>query len=322
MRDLMAEFLDDLIHFNAGALRRMIESLRTFLGAGGGLVVTLAGALSTAGIGRSLAPLIRRGSVELISCTGANLEEDLFRLMASDRYEEVDWRIQTPAMDADLAERGMNRITDVAVPEDVIREVEDLLLTLWHEAEAGGHRRSPASYLSSVAMDPNLTLSRTWGRDASWLCAAAEAGIPVVVPGWEDSTMGNIFAARLMDGTLNDAGIVRSGVEAMVDLIQWYRGRDRPIGFLQLGGGIAGDFPICVVPLIRQDLGEEVPFWAWFGQIQDGTTSYGGYSAAPPSEKISWGKLRPETPMHVVESDATLVAPILFRSILNEATSP
>lgn len=322
MRDLMAEFLDDLIHFNAGALRRMIESLRTFLGAGGGLVVTLAGALSTAGIGRSLAPLIRRGSVELISCTGANLEEDLFRLMASDRYEEVDWRIQTPAMDADLAERGMNRITDVAVPEVVIREVEDLLLTLWQEAEAGGHRRSPASYLSSVAMDPNLTLSRTWGRDASWLCAAAEAGIPVVVPGWEDSTMGNIFAARLMDGTLNDAGIVRSGVEAMVDLIQWYRGRDRPIGFLQLGGGIAGDFPICVVPLIRQDLGEEVPFWAWFGQIQDGTTSYGGYSAAPPSEKISWGKLRPETPMHVVESDATLVAPILFRSILNEATSP
>ena len=134
--------------------------------------------------------------------------------------------------------------------------------------------------------------------------------------------MGNIFAARLMDGTLNDAGIVRSGVEAMVDLIQWYRGRDRPIGFLQLGGGIAGDFPICVVPLIRQDLGEEVPFWAWFGQIQDGTTSYGGYSAAPPSEKISWGKLRPETPMHVVESDATLVAPIIFRSILNEATSP
>lgn len=318
----MAEFLDDLIHFNAGALRRMIESLRTFLGAGGGLVVTLAGALSTAGIGRSLAPLIRRGSVELISCTGANLEEDLFRLMASDRYEEVDWRSQTPAMDADLAERGMNRITDVAVPEDVIREVEDLLLTLWQEAEAGGHRRSPASYLSSVAMDPNLTLSRTWGRDASWLCASAEAGIPVVVPGWEDSTMGNIFAARLMDGTLNDAGIVRSGVEAMVDLIQWYRGRDRPIGFLQLGGGIAGDFPICVVPLIRQDLGEEVPFWAWFGQIQDGTTSYGGYSAAPPSEKISWGKLRPETPMHVVESDATLVAPIIFRSILNEATSP
>ena len=322
MRDLMAEFLDDLIHFNAGALRRMIESLRTFLGAGGGLVVTLAGALSTAGLGRSLAPLIRRGSVELISCTGANLEEDLFRLMASDRYEEVDWRSQTPAMDADLAERGMNRITDVAVPEDVIREVEDLLLTLWQEAEAGGHRRSPASYLSSVAMDPNLTLSRTWGRDASWLCASAEAGIPVVVPGWEDSTMGNIFAARLMDGTLNDAGIVRSGVEAMVDLIQWYRGRDRPIGFLQLGGGIAGDFPICVVPLIRQDLGEEVPFWAWFGQIQDGTTSYGGYSAAPPSEKISWGKLRPETPMHVVESDATLVAPIIFRSILNEATSP
>ena len=121
--------------------------------------------------------------MELISCTGANLEEDLFRLMASDRYEEVDWRTQTPAMDADLAERGMNRITDVAVPEDVIREVEDLLLTLWHEAEAGGNRRSPASYLSSVAMDPNLTLSRTWGRDASWLCASAEAGIPVVVLG-------------------------------------------------------------------------------------------------------------------------------------------
>ena len=214
--------------------------------------------------------------------------------MASDRYEEVDWRTQTPAMDADLAERGMNRITDVAVPEDVIREVEDLLLTLWHEAEAGGHRRSPASYLRSVAMDPNLTLSRTWGRDASWLCASAEAGMPVVVPGWEDSTMGNIFMTRLMDGTLNDAGMSFDvqRVEAMVDLIQWYRGRDRPIGFLQLGGGIAGSFPICVS---TSDSSGPRRGGSVLGMVRtdgDGTTSYGGYGPTIGEDQLGEASTR------------------------------
>ncbi|MEJ2086383.1 MAG: deoxyhypusine synthase family protein, partial [Acidobacteriota bacterium] len=174
--------------------------------------------------------------------------------------------------------------------------------------------------------------------------------LPLFVPGWEDSTLGNIFAARLLDGTLSRPTIVRSGIEYMTELVAWYLNRSmdvtldelpsdmastskedavtaravlpqdavRTVGFFQIGGGIAGDFPICAVPLIHQDLGKACPYWAYFCQISDSTTSYGSYSGATPSEKITWGKLDVETPMFVIESDATIVAPLMFAAILED----
>ena len=91
----------------------------------------------------------------------------------------------------------------------------------------------------------------------------------------------------------------------------------RVLGFFQIGGGIAGDFPICVVPMMYQDLEwHDVPFWSYFCQISDSTTSYGSYSGAVPNEKITWGKLDIKTPKFIVESDATIVAPLIFAWIL------
>ena len=150
----------------------------------------------------------------------------------------------------------------------------------------------------------------------SWLLAAAECNLPLFVPGWEDSTLGNIFAARVIDGTV-DIGAVLSGTHYMIGLADWVRAHPNN-GFLQVGGGIAGDFPICVVPMLRQDLGEDVPLWAWFAQISESRPSYGGYSGAPPNEKISWEKLGVETPKFVIESDATIVLPILLSCLLDE----
>ena len=89
------------------------------------------------------------------------------------------------------------------------------------------------------------------------------------------------------------------------------------VGFFQIGGGIAGDFPICVVPMLYQDMEmENIPFWSYFCQISDSTTSYGSYSGAVPNEKITWGKLDIHTPKFIVESDATIVAPLMFAYIL------
>merc|ERR1712224_174003 len=99
------------------------------------------------------------------------------------------------------------------------------------------------------------------------------------------------------------------------DLVRWYLKTNvdegHKIGFFQVGGGIAGDFPICAVPLIKQDLQRECDYWSYFAQISEATTSYGGYSGAPPTEKISWGKLTPESPMYMIESDATICFPLL-----------
>ena len=103
-------------------------------------------------------------------------------------------------------------------------------------------------------------------------------------------------------------------------LVDWYleNTASQSLGFFQIGGGIAGDFPICVVPLIQQDLHQECRLWGYFCQISDSTTSYGSYSGAVPNEKITWGKLSVDTPRFVIESDATIVAPLVFAYVLEQ----
>jgi deoxyhypusine synthase len=296
-------------HFNAGALRDCARSLDQFLRDGGRLMVTLAGAMSTAEIGRSLAPMIRAGKIHAITCTGANLEEDVFNLVANSHYERIpNWRNLSEQDEADLHSKGFNRVTDTCIPEEeAIRHIEDKILKQWQSGPAFPHE-----HLMAILDDLEADIPRT----DSWLIAARDAGIPVYVPGWEDSTLGNIFAAHCIKGDVEQSA-VKSGIDYMMHLADWYMGAEHPIGFLQIGGGIAGDFPICVVPMLRQDMQEKAPLWGWFAQISESTTSYGGYSGAPPSEKITWGKLAPGTPMHMIESDATIVAPILFSYILN-----
>ena len=304
-------------HFNAGALADCAESLNEFFDNDGRLIITLAGAMSTAGIGRSLAPAIRAQKIHAICCTGANLEEDLFRLVASSSYERIDdWRDLTAESDAELAKRGKNRVTDVAIPEEeAIRYIEKPLLQLWKDAEAAGDRRFPHEYLYDLLLHGGLEFDSD-PKD-SWLMAAADANLPVFVPGWEDSTLGNILVSKVIDCTLQSPDIVKGGLHSMQALADWYREDDSSTGILQVGGGIAGDFAICVVPMLRQDVGEQVPLWSWFGQISESRPSYGGYSGAPPNEKISWGKLGVETPRFVIESDATIVLPLILESLGN-----
>ena len=305
-------------HFNAGVLADCSESLRDFLENNGRLMVTLAGAMSTAEIGRSLAPAIKSQKVHAICCTGANLEEDLFNLVAQSSYKKIrDWRSWTAEQDKELQEQGFNRITDIAIPEEeAIRGIEKPLLELWQDAEAAGDRRFPHEYLYDLLLPGNLEFDAD--PNNSWLLAAADANLPIFVPGWEDSTLGNIFASKVIDLTLASSDIVKGGLQAMLALSDWYREDDSPTGLLQVGGGIAGDFAICVVPMLRQDVMLDVPLWSWFAQISESRPSYGGYSGAPPNEKISWEKLAVDTPKFVIESDATIVLPLLLASLENE----
>jgi deoxyhypusine synthase len=303
-------------HFNAGALSDCIESIRIFLDNDGRLMITLAGAMSTAQIGKTLAPAIRSQKVHAICCTGANLEEDLFNLIARSDYERIpNWRDFSASDDLDLHERGLNRVTDVAIPEqEAIRYVEKQMLELWKDAEAAGDRRFPHEYIYDLLLHGDLVFDGD--PSESWLMAAADANLPIFTPGWEDSTLGNILVARVIDLTLSSQDIVLSGLHAMQALADWYREDDSPTGLLQVGGGISGDFPICVVPMLRQDVGIDVNLWSWFAQISESRPSYGGYSGAPPNEKISWGKLSLETPTFVIESDASIVLPLILEAIM------
>lgn len=308
-------------HFNAASLREASEGYVRHLESGGKMLMTLAGAMSTAEIGVSLAEMIRQGKVQAISCTGANLEEDVFNLVAHDHYERVpQWRSQTPQADQALLERHMNRVTDTCIPEEeAMRRIERAVLEEWKAADAKGESYFPPEFMWKILERPDVRKNFQIDPKDSWLIAAKQHNIPVFVPGWEDSTLGNIFASHCYRGSVKNPHTVRSGIETMLSLIAWYRkeSKDSSIGFFQIGGGIAGDFPICAVPLMRQDLQlKEIKHWGYFCQISDSTTSYGSYSGAPPTEKITWDKLSVGTPSYMIESDASIVAPLMFAWIL------
>jgi deoxyhypusine synthase len=288
---------------------------------GGLMFMTLAGAMSTAELGLSLAEMIRQDKVHAICCTGANLEEDLFNLVAHDHYVRIPhYRYLSASDEAQLLARHLNRVTDTCIPEEeAIRRLEQAVLAQWRAADQRGERLLPHEFLYRVIRSGDLAPFYQIDPRDSWVVAACERDLPLFVPGWEDSTLGNIFAAHVIQGDIGNVTTVRSGIEYMLSLAEWYRHacRDRSVGFFQIGGGIAGDFPICVVPMLQQDLEmEDIPRWAYFCQISDATTSYGGYSGAVPNEKITWGKLSASTPQFVIESDATIVAPLVFACVL------
>jgi deoxyhypusine synthase len=311
-------------HFNAAALIDAAEGYKTHLDEGGKMMVTLAGAMSTAELGISLAEMIRQDKVQIISCTGANLEEDVFNLVAHDYYERVpNYRELTPEQEQDLLERHMNRVTDTCIPEmEAMRRIENVILEEWVKADQNGEAFFPHEFFYKILLSGKLDASFQIDPKNSWLLEAAKKNLPIIVPGWEDSTLGNMFAGHVISGDVKNVHTVRTGIEYMMFLAEWYtvNATDAStIGFFQIGGGIAGDFPICVVPMLHQDLQRtNVPLWGYFCQISDSTTSYGSYSGAVPNEKITWGKLGMKTPKFIIESDATIVVPLIFAIILDQ----
>lgn len=307
-------------HFNA---RTVVEAADAWIGQlqqGNKMLVTLAGAMSTAELGISLAEMIRQDKVHAICCTGANLEEDVFNLVAHNHYEHIaNWRALSAEEEMKLAERGLNRVTDTCIPEEeALRHIEHVVLKYWMQADKAGKSYFPYEFMYQILLSDDLKASYQIDPKNSWLIAAAEKNLPIFTPGWEDSTLGNIFVSNHIKGNIQSLSTVKSGLEAMKSLIGWYTQETKTsgIGFFQIGGGIAGDFPICVVPLIAQDLEQEAKLWSYFCQISDSTTSYGSYSGAVPNEKITWGKLDDKSPKFLIESDATIVAPLIFSYVL------
>jgi deoxyhypusine synthase len=317
----ISQFIENYyLHFNSAALVDAAKAYEAQLEAGSKMLVSMAGAMSTAEIGKVFAEIIRQDKVQIISCTGANLEEDVMNLVAHSHYKRVpNYRDLTPQDEGDLMEKGLNRVTDTCIPEEeAFRRLQKHIFKIWKDAEDKGERFFPHEFMYKLVLSGVLEQYYEIDPKNSWMIAAAKANLPMVVPGWEDSTMGNIFASYVLKGELK-ASTVKSGIEYMTFLADWYTANSKTgIGFFQIGGGIAGDFPICVVPMLYQDLERtDTPFWSYFCQVSDSTTSYGSYSGAVPNEKITWGKLDINTPKFIIESDATIVVPLIFAYLLN-----
>jgi deoxyhypusine synthase len=318
----ISQFIDrHYRHFNAAVLKDAADAYIAHLDRGGKMMITLAGAMSTGELGISLAEMIRQDKVQAITCTGANLEEDLFNLVARSKYERIpNYRELSSQQEKELLARHLNRVTDTCIPEEeAIRRIERVVIDEWVAAARKKEHFFPHEFLFKILRECRLKKFYEIDPADSWVMAAAQKDLPLFVPGWEDSTLGNIYAARCITGAITDVHTARSGIEYMIELAGWYGrvSREASIGFFQIGGGIAGDFPICVVPMLNQDVVRTpVPEWGYFCQISDSTTSFGSYSGAVPNEKITWGKLSVDTPKYMIESDATIVAPLVFAKIL------
>ena len=318
----ISQFIEkNYLHFNAAALVDAAKGYEEHLLDNGKMMITLGGAMSTAELGKSLAEMIRQDKVHIISCTGANLEEDIMNLVAHNSYKRIpNYRDLTPQEERELLDNHFNRVTDTCIPEEeAFRRLQSHLFDIWNKADKSGERYFPHEFMYQMINSGVLKQYYEIDPKDSWMVAAAEKNLPIVVPGWEDSTMGNIFASYCIKGTFKPT-TTKNGIEYMMWLADWYPKNcsGKGIGFFQIGGGIAGDFPICVVPMLDQDLEvENVPFWSYFCQISDSTTSYGSYSGAVPNEKITWGKLDITTPKFIIESDATIVAPLIFAYLLD-----
>ena len=321
MNKPISDFIEKyFLHFNAASLVDAAKGYEEQLQKGNKMMVTLAGAMSTAELGKIFAEMIRQNKVQIISCTGANLEEDLMNLVAHSHYKRIpNYRDLTPQDERELLDKGLNRVTDTCIPEEeAFRRLQKHIHKLWKDANDKGERYFPHEFMYKLLLSGVLEEYYEIDLKDSWMYAAAEKNLPIIVPGWEDSTMGNIFASYCIKNEIKST-TVKSGIDYMVWLANWYteNTKNNGIGFFQIGGGIAGDFPICVVPMLYQDMEyENTPFWSYFCQISDSTTSYGSYSGAVPNEKITWGKLDADTPKFIIESDATIVAPLVFAHIL------
>ena len=306
-------------HFNAATLHDAAEAYKAHLAKDGQILISIAGAFSTGELGRSLAPMIRAGKVHAVSCTGANLEESIMDLLGHDDYEHFpDYHEHTAEDDAALAARKVNRVTDVGVPESAMTPLEKAMRARLTQAVKDNDRLFPHEMLYDIITSKELEPHYQGDPEKCWLAAAAAQDLPIVVFGWADSTLGNVFAAECLDEKFEPT-LVRGSIEYMMELADWYTeaSATHPMGFVQCGGGISGDGPICVVPMLKQDAKrKDTPLWQYFVQLTDADESMGGYSGALPNEKASWGKLPPDAPMFNVKGDFSISFPLLAAYVM------
>ncbi len=304
---------------------------------GGKIFLTMSGAGSTFEQGIMISELIRANKIAAISVTGANLEESLYRAVASTDYAYIpNYQKLTRRQEKELDNVGLRRITDTFLPEDEsVRVLLPRLEKLWRKA-----MREKKQYLWHEYFMQLFAEGITFDSDSRdcWLYNAWRKNIPVIVPGWEDSTMGNIFTHACYDGDHEflakhklkkpvDPRCVLPSIAYMHRLAEWYMNNtaEKSIAFLQLGGGIAADFPICVVPHLKKDYLYKrslefqeavIRSWAGFVEVDDATMSCGSYSGAAADEKVTWGKLTEDAPGFFISGDYTLAFPDLTALIL------
>lgn len=276
--------------FSAGRVAKAVEIYREMLEAGSTVFMGVGGAMVPGGLRRILTQVINKGLVNVLVTTGANVTHDLI-----EAFGGYHARGEAPVEDAELRERGISRIFDVYVPQQVFELFEDRIQPMLGEVTKEGARMSSDEFLRRIG-------SRLDDKN-SFVKAAAAKGVPVFCPAIADSILGLqawLYSQEheLCIDCLRD---VREAVELASNA--------KKPGAVLLGGGVPKNF-------ILQSMLLAPSAFKYAIQITTDRPEHGGLSGATLEEAKSWGKIEPDARVVNVVGDATVIFPIMVAAIL------
>ena len=279
--------------------------------------VTIAGALTPAGMSGLFVSMMEKGFIDFIIATGANLYHDTHFALNFPLYKGT-WQID----DTTLYKHGVVRIYDIFLTTDTLLNTDKWTQKVLLDPHA------PRGAIASSEFHNYLgkcLLKDAPNPEVSILAQAAKYNIPVYTSSPGDSTYGMDLAAynKATNKNLIKEGSIDLHINPNLDVIETtaiVMGAKKN-GAILLGGGSPKNFYMQTQPFLWECIGVEKGGHDYFIQITMDSPQWGGLSGATPSEAVSWGKINPNELKDtvVVYADATLAVPILFAYALDKA---
>ena len=271
--------------------------------------ITIAGAMTPAGLGGCVIELMDRGLVDFVISTGANLYHDLHYALNFTLHRG------SPFLDdVDLYDKGVIRIYDVLFPAQVLFETDAYLRDFLVRSSLKGPVSSAELH---YCLGKDLLTQYPESEEHSVVAKAAAVGVPLYTSSPGDSSIGmNLAFHKLINqgGLMIDPSLDVNEVCAII-----LSGEKN--GCLILGGGSPKNFYLQGQPTLWEVYGIQKGGNDYFIQITTDQVVWGGLSGATPSEAVSWGKVNPSALPETVVAycDTTIAFPLLCEYVVGSS---
>ena len=268
--------------------------------------LTMAGALTPAGLGGCLITLMEKGFVDFIISTGANLYHDMHHALAMSLHRG-DFRLD----DTRLQEEGVIRIYDILFADKVLLDTDAFVRECL--------KSLPNRPISTSELHHHLgtqLLKLGVNPEYSVLAQAALWNVPIYTSSPGDSSIGMNVARNALDGSMLTLDPLADVNETTAIVLHATRN-----GVIILGGGSPKNFYLQTQPQLWEVLGIQKGGHDYFIQITADAPHWGGLSGATPSEAVSWGKIKPDqlNSTVVIYGDSTIALPLLTAYVVSKA---
>src|SRR2546423_7684666 len=268
--------------------------------------LTMAGALTPAGLGGCVITLMENGFVDFIISTGANLYHDMHYALAMSLHRG-DFRLD----DTRLQEEGIIRIYDILFEDKVLLDTDAFVRECL--------KSLPNRPISTSELHHHLgtqLLKAGIKPENSMLAQAATWNVPIYTSSPGDSSIGMNVARHALDGSLLTLDPLADVNETTAIVHHATRN-----GVIILGGGSPKNFYLQTQPQLWEVLGIQKGGHDYFVQITADAPHWGGLSGATPSEAVSWGKIKPDqlSSTVVIYGDSTIALPLITAYAVTKA---